>query len=292
MSSLAASHPLPRIDDRAIYERIFFHRSLGRPPVQTEDGVEDDDNERLAFLGDQVLALVVTEILWKRFPVARTGQLSPRKAYLVSKPQVARWSEEYDLPHRIKGPEHQVLTIQRNERQKAQVFQAYIAAMFLQVGYLHTMAWMSPLVEATYEVMLTETEEEDEVEQVLDDGSDATSTTSPPQSTGTVPSSPQTNPPSTPRRPSNIPNSPRSPPASPSGALSAFNQLCSQRHLEAEWTELTLGQAHQPMFTMTVKIQGDSEILGRGTASTKRAAQQIAADEALTKMPRIPGRRP
>jgi hypothetical protein len=115
------------------------------------------------------------------------------------------------------------------------------------------MAWMSPLVEATYEVMLTETEEEDEVEQVLDDGSDATSTTSPPQSTGTVPSSPQTNPPSTPRRPSNIPNSPRSPPASPSGALSAFNQLCSQRHLEAEWTELTLGQAHQPMFTMTVK---------------------------------------
>jgi hypothetical protein len=46
MSSLAADHPLPLIDDRAIYERIFLHKSLGRPPIQTENGVEDDDNER------------------------------------------------------------------------------------------------------------------------------------------------------------------------------------------------------------------------------------------------------
>jgi hypothetical protein len=225
---------------------------------------------RLAFLGDQVLALVITDILWKDFPVARTGQLSvsfamclqlrliialqPRKAYLVSKLQVARWSEEYDLPRRIRGPEHQLLTIQNNERQKAQVFQAYIACLFLQVGYLRTRAWMLPLVEATYEAMLTETEE-DEVDQLLDDGSDATSTASPPQSTGTVPSSPQPNPPSTPRRSSTIPNmsSPRSPPASPSGALAAFNQLCSQNRLEADWTELTLGKDHQRTFTMTLK---------------------------------------
>lgn len=181
--------------------------------------------------------------------------LQPRKAYLVSKPQVARWSEEYDLPRLIRGPEHQVLTIQNNERQKAQVFQAYIAAMFLQVGYLRTKAWMLPVVEATYETMLTETEE-DEVEQFLDDGSDATSTASP-QSTGTVPSSPQPNPPSTPRRASNTPNmgSPRSPPASPgsSGALAAFNQMCSQNHLEADWTELTLGRDHQRTYTMTLR---------------------------------------
>ena len=181
------------------------------------------------------------------------NRLQPRKAYLVSKPQVARWSEEYNLPRLIRGPEHQVLTIQNNERQKAQVFQAYIAAMFLQIGYLRTRAWMVPLVEDTYATMLTETEE-DEVERFLDDGSDATSTASPPQSMGTAPSSPQPNPPSTPRRPSNM-GSPRSPPASPSqpGALSAFNQLCSQNHLDAEWTELTVGKDHQRTYTMAVK---------------------------------------
>jgi dsRNA-specific ribonuclease len=286
-----------------------------RVPACTE---LSDCPRRLAFLGDQVLALVITDILWKDSPVARTGQLSvsfamclqlrliialqPRKAYLVSKPQVARWSEEYDLPRRIRGPEHQLLTIQNNERQKAQVFQAYIACLFLQEGYLRTRAWMLPLVEATYEAMLTETEE-NEVDQLLDDGSDATSTASPPQSTGTVPSSPQPNPPSTPRRSSTINNmnSPRSPPASPSGALAAFNQLCSQNHLEADWTELTLGKDHQRTFTMSVKgklifwievvltgasVHGDNEILGKGTAPTKRGAQQIAADAALKKMPR------
>jgi hypothetical protein len=46
MSSLAANHPLPHINDGAIYGRIFLHRSLGRAQVQTLSGPEDDDNER------------------------------------------------------------------------------------------------------------------------------------------------------------------------------------------------------------------------------------------------------
>jgi hypothetical protein len=147
------------------------------------------------------------------------------------------------------------LIIQKNERQKAQVFQAYIAAVFLQEGYLYTMGWMQPLVNAAYEDMLTETEE-DEVAQTLDDQSDGTSAASPPQSASTLPSSPQSNPPSTPRRPSATPSmsSPRSPTASVTpGALAAFNQLCTQRKVQPEWTELILGQAHQRVFTMTVK---------------------------------------
>lgn len=291
MSSLAADHPLPLIHEAAIYERIFLHRSLCRVPVHTLNGPEDDDNERLAFLGDQVLQLICTELLFKQFPVDKTGQLSPRKAYLVSKLQVARWSDTYGLPGLIKGPEHQLLTIQNNERQKAQVFQAYIAAVFLQEGYLYTMGWMQPLVDAAYEDMLTETEE-DEVAQTLDDQSDGTAAASPPQAASTLPSSPpQSNPPSTPRRPSATPSmsSPRSPPPSPAaGALAAFNQLCTQRKMQPEWTELTLGQAHQRLFTMTVKLKEDAGVWGKGTASTKKAAQQIAADAALKKMPKDP----
>lgn len=45
MSSLAADHPLPTINDPIIAERIFLHRSLGRTPVQTLFGDEDDNDK-------------------------------------------------------------------------------------------------------------------------------------------------------------------------------------------------------------------------------------------------------
>ena len=214
--------------------------------------------------------MCITDILFQRCPCEKTSILSvsirkhvyianlivsqPRKAYLISKPQLAKWSDLYDLPSRIKGPEHQLLTIQSNKLQRAQVFQAYIAAYFLEAGYLHTKAWLGPVIDATYEDMLTETENE-EVENILDDDVTESSTT-PPQS-----SAPLT-PVSSPRRdrlatpllsPRPAPTSPVTPLKSPTNALSIFNQTCAQNKLEPAWTELTEGPSHQRTFTMTLK---------------------------------------
>lgn len=47
------------------------------------------DNERLEFLGDAVLGLVISEILWSRVPEAREGELSRLRAAIVNEASLA-----------------------------------------------------------------------------------------------------------------------------------------------------------------------------------------------------------
>ena len=55
------------------------------------------DNERLALLGDAVLALVVAEHLLAAGPAEPVGVLTPRRAALVSGENLARWARGVDL---------------------------------------------------------------------------------------------------------------------------------------------------------------------------------------------------
>jgi len=61
-----------------LLERALTHRSAGR-----------NNNERLEFLGDAALGLVMAEALWARFPDADEGELSRRRAALVNKDSLA-----------------------------------------------------------------------------------------------------------------------------------------------------------------------------------------------------------
>ena len=54
---------------------------------QIEAGLQD--NERLEFLGDAVLNLVIGHLLWKRYPELREGDLSKARARLVNSSQCA-----------------------------------------------------------------------------------------------------------------------------------------------------------------------------------------------------------
>src|SRR5262245_12034329 len=55
------------------------------------------DNERLEFLGDAVLDLVVSDVLMKRFPDRREGDLSRARAALVSESGLAQVASAIDL---------------------------------------------------------------------------------------------------------------------------------------------------------------------------------------------------
>jgi ribonuclease-3 len=55
------------------------------------------DNERLEFLGDRVLGLVVADLLLKRFPEEKEGALAKRHAALVRREALARVAEEIGL---------------------------------------------------------------------------------------------------------------------------------------------------------------------------------------------------
>jgi ribonuclease-3 len=77
--------------DRALLERALTHSSVAEGAPPDAGGLRD--NERLEFLGDRVLGLLVAERLSADFPAADEGQLSSRLHALVDKTACARVGE-------------------------------------------------------------------------------------------------------------------------------------------------------------------------------------------------------
>ena len=68
-----------RFKDPLLLDRAMTHRSA------TQGKAVAWSNERLEFLGDRVLGLVIVEALLVRFPDLREGDLAPRLNALVSR---------------------------------------------------------------------------------------------------------------------------------------------------------------------------------------------------------------
>src|SRR3954470_21304973 len=79
--------------DPALCETALTHKSwLNEAP-----GAQRTDNERLEFLGDAVLALVVSDLLMKRFPDRAEGELSKTRAVIVSEVGLSRTAHSIGL---------------------------------------------------------------------------------------------------------------------------------------------------------------------------------------------------
>jgi ribonuclease III len=100
----------------------------------TEPGVRD--NERLEFLGDAVLNLVVGHILLERFPDLTEGDLSRMRASLVNEQQLAGLARRLDLgPHiRLGKGEAHTGGHQKNSI-LAGALEALIAAVYVDAGF-------------------------------------------------------------------------------------------------------------------------------------------------------------
>ena len=92
------------------------------------------DNERLEFLGDRVLGLVVTEMLFKAYPDATQGELAVRLSALVSGAMCAEIAEQIGLLPLIHADSgvRQAKGKARNVR--ADAIEAVIAAIYLDAG--------------------------------------------------------------------------------------------------------------------------------------------------------------
>jgi ribonuclease-3 len=69
--------------------------------VNENPSVATSDNERLEFLGDAVLDMLVAEVLYRRYPAAREGELTAMRAALVRTDTLARVSRRLDLPNNV-----------------------------------------------------------------------------------------------------------------------------------------------------------------------------------------------
>ena len=98
----AADPALSRLQERLghIFARpALLERALTHPSVSSDPRHRGGDYERLEFLGDRVLGLVVAEMLFERFPKEAEGQLARRLAKLVAKETLAGLSIDIDTDY-------------------------------------------------------------------------------------------------------------------------------------------------------------------------------------------------
>ncbi|RFB80076.1 ribonuclease III [Methylovirgula sp. 4M-Z18] len=93
-------------------------------------------NQRLEFLGDRVLGLVVSDLLYRKFPRADEGELSRRLAELVRKETCAEVAVEWQLGPHIRLGEGEIVS---GGAEKVAILadacEAIIGAIFLDAGF-------------------------------------------------------------------------------------------------------------------------------------------------------------
>jgi ribonuclease-3 len=114
-----------RFLDPALAELALTHRSVGRP-----------NNERLEFLGDALLGVIVAEMLYQAHPHASEGELSRLRAQLVNGQALAVVARELELGEGLKlGPGELKSGGHRRDSILADAFEALVAAVYLDGGF-------------------------------------------------------------------------------------------------------------------------------------------------------------
>ncbi len=110
---------------------------------------EIKDNERLEFLGDAVLNLSVSLMLYQRFPEDQEGVLTRKRAYLVCKERLNKIAEKINLKNYLfLGPREKKLDERSLKNISARSLEALIGAIFLEFGFAKTFtlleSWFKP----------------------------------------------------------------------------------------------------------------------------------------------------
>ena len=122
-----------------LLREALTHRSavsgprLGRGRTGPSTGA--GSNERLEFIGDRVLGLLIAEWLAERFPHEQEGALGPRLAHLVSQPTIAAIAERLGLPAVLAvSPGEARAGVRRLATVLADATEAMIGALYLDGG--------------------------------------------------------------------------------------------------------------------------------------------------------------
>jgi len=114
--------------------QALTHRTYTQEVGNRETG-EREDNQRLEFLGDAVLGLVVAELLYRRHPGWQEGELSRLRVQFVNRVHLARVAKAIKLGQHLRlGNERERGGGRGNEYILANAMEAAIAAMYLDAG--------------------------------------------------------------------------------------------------------------------------------------------------------------
>ncbi|HET7152217.1 MAG TPA: ribonuclease III [Candidatus Kapabacteria bacterium] len=138
-----------RIHNRTLFEQALLHRSY----IQYIDNDRHSSNERLEFLGDSILGMVVGEHLYKHFSL-NEGELTKLRSRLVNRKALVEYAKQLQLDkYLLISPSAQQSLDRGSDSLMADAYEALIAAVYLDGGYeavkkfIHTFIISNPLGE-------------------------------------------------------------------------------------------------------------------------------------------------
>ena len=110
--------------------------ALTHPSVAHESGVASEHNQRLEFLGDSVLGLVLSQKLFEKFPDADEGVLTKSRAKLVNASSLAGHARKLNLgAHLILSRGEETSGGRERASALADTFESLLGAIFLDGGF-------------------------------------------------------------------------------------------------------------------------------------------------------------
>ena len=123
------------------YKMAFTHGSYA-----TVHGIKYD-YERLEFLGDSILNMLVSEYLYKKYPNYGEGKLTKLRANYVCQAALIEYSQELGLKDFLKvSIEEMKLTDNEVLSITSDIFESFLGALFLDQGFAFTKRFIAKII--------------------------------------------------------------------------------------------------------------------------------------------------
>lgn len=132
------------VDNPFIYLQALRHRST----LALDEFGPADSYERLEFLGDAVLDLIVTEIIFDRYPQKEEGFLTKLRANIVKGDTLAMFSEKLGLSQLLLLAERaRGQGIENSKSILSDLFEAVVGAIYLDAGYRNASEFVQKVIQ-------------------------------------------------------------------------------------------------------------------------------------------------
>ncbi len=132
------------IQEKKIFLKALRHRST---IDEISEGRPSDSYERLEFLGDAVLDLIVSELIYDRYPRKNEGFMTKLRAQIVKGEALAEYAKTLNLGSIMEiGERARGQGIEYSKSILADVFESVVGAVYVTKGYAPTYSFVAKII--------------------------------------------------------------------------------------------------------------------------------------------------
>lgn len=121
-----------KFKDSSLIHTAFIHRSY----INEHKNYKFNDNQRMEYLGDAVLELVVSKYLYEKYPLYDEGRLTKQRIQIVCEANLSLIAKKIELyKYLLLGHGESVLKVKENDSILCDTFEALIAAIYIDAGF-------------------------------------------------------------------------------------------------------------------------------------------------------------